>query len=609
MLKIYENIWEKAEILANAQKVSRKKNKKYRFRYSMEYNQTVYKWWVQKMKESKVRITAIKIENLKNVRQGDIQIPVHDEDSQASITAIFGQNGSGKTTVINALEAIKIENLKNVRQGDIQIPVHDEDSQASITAIFGQNGSGKTTVINALDILKTLISGNPLSESCRYLINMDAGKAKLTFEFTLEDPERRGKARAVYSFGLEILPGIDGESYLAVVDETLKAAVEAPNLSLRMQEILKTGKSSTLSPASKVKVLLNGVDPTDRIVEQKLAEKESRSFLFSPWMHNLFVHYGIAGDSRKASANTDSWMVQLILRLQNYGRRELFVISTRHSSVLSLGYLPLSFRIRNSEGEYFGSSLLKIDDSFSLPKELVEVHKKIIDELNFVLAEIVPGLELSIKVLDTHLDEEGTTIHKAQLVSLKNGKQLPLQYESEGIRKLITVLQLLMVLDTHLDEEGTTIHKAQLVSLKNGKQLPLQYESEGIRKLITVLQLLICVYNQASVTVAIDELDAGIFEYLLGELVTLLQTHGKGQLIFTCHNLRPLETLSKVSNVFTTVNPERRYIRMKNIKEDNNVRKVYYRDIIVQDQEEVLYDSANTASLALAFRKAGKDIE
>ena len=48
---------------------------------------------------------------------------------------------------------------------------------------------------------------------------------------------------------------------------------------------------------------------------------------------------------------------------------------------------------------------------------------------------------------------------------------------------------------------------------------------------------------------------------------------------------------------------------MKNIKEDNNVRKVYYRDIIVQDQEEVLYDSANTASLALAFRKAGKDIE
>jgi len=481
----------------------------------MEYNQTVYKWWVQKMKESKVRIIAI-----------------------------------------------KIENLKNVRQGDIQIPVHDEDSQASITAIFGQNGSGKTTVINALDILKTLISGNPLSESCRYLINMDAGKAKLTFKFTLEDPERRGKARAVYSFGLEILPGIDGESYLAVVDETLKAAVEAPNLSLRMQEILKTGKSSTLSPASKVKVLLNGVDPTDRIVEQKLAEKESRSFLFSPWMHNLFVHYGIAGDSRKASANTDSWMVQLILRLQNYGRRELFVISTRHSSVLSLGFLPLSFRVRNSEGEYFGSSLLKIDDSFSLPKELVEVHKKIIDELNFVLAEIVPGLELSIKVLDTHLDEE-----------------------------------------------GTTIHKAQLVSLKNGKQLPLQYESEGIRKLITVLQLLICVYNQASVTVAIDELDAGIFEYLLGELVTLLQTHGKGQLIFTCHNLRPLETLSKVSNVFTTVNPERRYIRMKNIKEDNNVRKVYYRDIIVQDQEEVLYDSANTASLALAFRKAGKDIE
>ena len=35
-------------------------------------------------------------------------------------------------------------------------------------------------------------------------------------------------------------------------------------------------------------------------------------------------------------------------------------------------------------------------------------------------------------------------------------------------------------------------------------EIPLQYESEGIKKIISILQLLIVVYNKASITVAID---------------------------------------------------------------------------------------------------------
>ena len=74
------------------------------------------------------------------------------------------------------------------------------------------------------------------------------------------------------------------------------------------------------------------------------------------------------------------------------------------------------------------------------------------------------------------------------------------------------------------------------------------------------MQLLIVVYNQPSITVAIDELDAGIFEYLLGELLRIISEKGKGQLIFASHNLRPLETIDRGFVAFTTVNPENRYI-------------------------------------------------
>ena len=59
----------------------------------------------------------------------------------------------------------------------------------------------------------------------------------------------------------------------------------------------------------------------------------------------------------------------------------------------------------------------------------------------------------------------------------------------------------------------------------------------------------------------IDELDSGIYEYLLGECLEVMQDKAKGQLIFTSHNLRPLEILENDSLLYTTVNPENCYIK------------------------------------------------
>ena len=97
--------------------------------------------------------------------------------------------------------------------------------------------------------------------------------------------------------------------------------------------------------------------------------------------------------------------------------------------------------------------------------------------------------------------------------------------------------------------------------------------------------LLIFMYNNPSITVAIDELDFEIFEYLLGEILKIIAEKGQGQLIFTSHNLRPLETLDKSFIVFTTTNPNNRYIRLTNVKENNNLRSFYYRDIVLGGQD------------------------
>ena len=71
----------------------------------------------------------------------------------------------------------------------------------------------------------------------------------------------------------------------------------------------------------------------------------------------------------------------------------------------------------------------------------------------------------------------------------------------------------------------------------------MRNESTGILKIISIIQTLISYCSFENIFVAIDEMDAGIFEYLFGKLLAVLKSLGKGQLFFSSHNLRPLEVL------------------------------------------------------------------
>jgi hypothetical protein len=113
-------------------------------------------------------------------------------------------------------------------------------------------------------------------------------------------------------------------------------------------------------------------------------------------------------------------------------------------------------------------------------------------------------------------------------------------------------------------------------------------------------------FNNPTICLIVDEFDANIFEYLLGELLKIIESDGKGQFIFTSHNLRPLEKLNKESLRLTTTNPDNRYITFSKIKESNNLRKSYYRIINLGGQDEEIYDETNYYKIAMAFKILGR---
>ena len=160
--------------------------------------------------------------------------------------------------------------------------------------------------------------------------------------------------------------------------------------------------------------------------------------------------------------------------------------------------------------------------------------------------------------------------------------------------------------DEELDKEGNKNILVQVYSVRAGKEFLTKYESEGIKRIISLLNYLISLYNYPEICLAVDELDSGIFEYLLGEILGVLNEEAKGQLIFTSHNLRAFEKLNIRNIVCTTLNPKNRYIRLTGKEKNHNPRDFYIRTITIGGQKEELYDEADLQSIGYAFRRACK---
>lgn len=175
-----------------------------------------------------------------------------------------------------------------------------------------------------------------------------------------------------------------------------------------------------------------------------------------------------------------------------------------------------------------------------------------------------------------------------------------------AIKSVIPDMQIRLKEKMELERpDGTKAVQVEIYLVRDGKEFLLKYESEGIKRIISILNYLISVYNNEGVCLVVDELDSGIFEYLLGELLGMLHGEMKGQLIFTSHNLRILEKLDAKNIVCSTINPDNRYIRLKGIEKNHNKRDFYIRAITVGGQNEELYDEDDLLEMGYAFRKAG----
>ena len=87
------------------------------------------------------------------------------------------------------IENITIENFKNVTQGTLDFENKRKAYKASVLGLYGQNGSGKTALIDAIQLLKFALCGQMIPQKYADYINVDADYASLKYEFVIRYAE------------------------------------------------------------------------------------------------------------------------------------------------------------------------------------------------------------------------------------------------------------------------------------------------------------------------------------------------------------------------------------------------------------------------------------
>lgn len=455
-----------------------------------------------------------------------------------------------ETTVVR-LRRIVVRRLRNVTAGEVDLGRPRAPEGGGLLAVYGRNGSGKTALVDAIALLKAVMSGRTVPARFADLIGADAETAEIEAEWRVtvrgEDPAGEPTAESTVVHRIEIARSTDesGRAAVRVVRERLACGhAEAGETRIRRTPVIDTNSAEeAFLPDTRLRALL-GEDGRGRtetpgtlrrraelLVRRETIHASGRSFVFSRALADAIA----AMRARRSEPDPGRDRVgRLLERLRGFAEGECFVADASASGFVPASELLLACGLGGPETAAAAAGARLGAAAEVIPEAAFAALREAAERLNGVLGALVPGLSIGIRDL-------GAAV-------------LP---------------------------SGAAGRAVELMSVRGGRAVPLRCESEGIRRLLAVLHLLVAVYNRPSVTVVIDGLDRDLSEPLLAGLLDLIDRRGRGQLVFTAHNLRLLDQIGPECAVFAGCGSGRHYARLP--ARDLSLREAWCRALALGD--------------------------
>lgn len=459
------------------------------------------------------------------------------------------------------IQSIEIFNFKNVSHGKIvfsEYGKHNENFEQNITAIYGQNGSGKTALIDAVSLIRYIILGKSLPRDIGNYIKKGAEKSTISISLYIKDSQESSIIDYKVVFGYI-------ENNVVVLDEQIKSKECINNTWGNSTEIIHynserdpffispkylhkelTGNPENALELGVAKSLSQRVDPDTDVAF-------STSLIFSTAFLKLLE-----------KIKTKSHLRKLLHKVRVFCVNNLLIVDDKTFGGISENihaipiYIKQEIKLKTSIQVTIGAIPIEIYKSTRIPSELFPVYKNFVKQMNVVLPTVIPGITLKMKGIE----------------------------------------------EEHLPD-GKTQTVFSMVTVRDNREISLKYESAGVKKILCILSSLISTFNNANMCLVVDELDSGVFEYLIGQIITVFKEDAKGQLIFTSHNLHILELLDNKSIIITKFRTDNCYGKLSNVQTNNNKRLLYLKQIELSDNDEgIIYNKTNQYEMSYAFERA-----
>ena len=507
---------------------------------------------------------------------------------------------------------ITIDGVRNIEHGEIAFSKGIGPNGIDIAGVYGPNGSGKTTLIKCIQLFQFLVRRAPdldeqpvvvPADDLRRLISSELRVAHIVFELAKVDDA----GEIVERYKYEIRIDADNEREAHIASERLSYAVVGEG---RMRCVVSVERDK------------DGTGTVRGAGVRRSREKIRATGVTSA----IFRTLGSAVDCFRQDAKER--IESVATDLQDFATDKLFILTCnemeRSEGTLSPqfegGLLPLYVRTGKEGGKimHFPTRTPVAAEHPFHNTGYVDVGSGSADEIGEFVNETAGPVaaydresQLQSTVLSASKYNPGSfdfcsvcdTIETINPIIGQLVPGLSVGYQPISQSRLLGYPEEL----EGTDDSENDVSYLFLRACREQGTWDLCQESKGVLKLITIASFLRAVCLDSDVTVVIDELDANIFEYLLGQILSVVYEEGRGQLIFTAHNLHPLEELNSDCIVFTRPDASDRFTRIKNVKRTNNLRKMYLRAIYLDSEvDPQFYKGMSDARIAAALTTVGE---